>query len=237
MSDEKRYRQWGGNPKGNKEDPDSCVAEVADGGRSVLFHQCRRKRGHGTDGKYCKQHAKTEMSEADGESWCEKRKREGGEGFEYRLMHVTLNAADRIDQTLWERNMSRKDLADALGCRESDLGEMLNDPKDLSVSDLLGIAEVLGVELGYLFVEGPTGWTINTLVEARENATVKVGDLVHHGPTPPIKLLPGSTGEAEIKPLTGENATSGILSPEQKEMMSGLSPVAAIANWERKQDG
>lgn len=34
-----------------------CAAEVADGGRSVSFHQCRRKPGYGPDGLYCKQHA------------------------------------------------------------------------------------------------------------------------------------------------------------------------------------
>jgi len=31
---------------------------VADTGRSVLFHQCYKKRGHGPNGIYCRQHAK-----------------------------------------------------------------------------------------------------------------------------------------------------------------------------------
>lgn len=34
-----------------------CVERVYDGGRSVGFHQCTRKAGHGPDEKYCKLHA------------------------------------------------------------------------------------------------------------------------------------------------------------------------------------
>lgn len=52
----RRYRTWAGSPKGTKEDVTRCVATVADGGRSPLSHQCRRKRGHGKDGLFCKQH-------------------------------------------------------------------------------------------------------------------------------------------------------------------------------------
>ena len=33
-----------------------CAAMVPDGGRSVLFHQCARKNGHGPHGAWCKTH-------------------------------------------------------------------------------------------------------------------------------------------------------------------------------------
>jgi hypothetical protein len=53
----RRYGQWAGNPKGEEEDPTRCVKEVwpSDGWTP---YQCPRKRGHGPDGLYCKQHAK-----------------------------------------------------------------------------------------------------------------------------------------------------------------------------------
>ena len=54
----RRYNFWNGNPKGTKEDPEYCIEEVAEGGRSCLFRQCCRKRGYGPNGLYCKQHAK-----------------------------------------------------------------------------------------------------------------------------------------------------------------------------------
>lgn len=50
-----RYNQWAGNSDGNRYQPDLCAAEVPEGGRSMLFHQCYRK--HVADGLYCKQHA------------------------------------------------------------------------------------------------------------------------------------------------------------------------------------
>ena len=51
------YDQWVGNPKGIPEDAARCVAEVTD---FTGWHQrqCSRKRGHGPNGEYCKQHAK-----------------------------------------------------------------------------------------------------------------------------------------------------------------------------------
>ncbi len=58
MSELRIYRQWAGNPKGQKEDITKCIKSVPDGGRSCLSHQCMRKRGHGPDGLYCKQHGK-----------------------------------------------------------------------------------------------------------------------------------------------------------------------------------
>jgi hypothetical protein len=50
----RRYGQWAGNSKGWPEDKMRCITEVYEGiGRA---HQCPRKRGHGPDGLYCKQH-------------------------------------------------------------------------------------------------------------------------------------------------------------------------------------
>lgn len=45
------------NPKGIPEDPTRCVASVTD---FTGWHQyqCKRKRGYGPNGEYCKQHAK-----------------------------------------------------------------------------------------------------------------------------------------------------------------------------------
>lgn len=50
--------------------PERCAENVPEGGRSVGFHQCSRKPGHGPDGLYCKLHdpdrrkAKYEAEEA-----------------------------------------------------------------------------------------------------------------------------------------------------------------------------
>ena len=51
----RRYGAWAGNPRGYREDPKKCIAEVASG---FLFYQCSRKRGHGPREEFCKQHAK-----------------------------------------------------------------------------------------------------------------------------------------------------------------------------------
>jgi hypothetical protein len=50
------YCCWAGNPKGTPENTANCIEDVPDAGRSVLSHQCTRKRGHGEGGLYCKQH-------------------------------------------------------------------------------------------------------------------------------------------------------------------------------------
>jgi hypothetical protein len=54
---ERRYDQWAGNPKGIPEDKTRCIEEVTDFTGWHLL-QCRRKRGYGPNGEYCKQHAK-----------------------------------------------------------------------------------------------------------------------------------------------------------------------------------
>lgn len=55
-----RYGQWAGDLRGVPEDVMRCVVEVwPKDGRRIPW-QCLRKRGYGTDGMYCKQHAKKE---------------------------------------------------------------------------------------------------------------------------------------------------------------------------------
>lgn len=51
------YGAWAGRPQGVPEDVTRCVESVfAD--RDWIPHQCTRKRGHGPEGLYCKQHAR-----------------------------------------------------------------------------------------------------------------------------------------------------------------------------------
>ncbi len=64
--DNHRYGQCSWNRNGDPEDPERCVDEVfPDWTRSCSWasHQCRRKRGHGPGGLYCKQHAKEARGE------------------------------------------------------------------------------------------------------------------------------------------------------------------------------
>lgn len=55
---ERRYGQWAGNQRGQPENPKGCVKGVYPAHSQYIEHQCSRKRGHGPDGLYCKQHAK-----------------------------------------------------------------------------------------------------------------------------------------------------------------------------------
>ena len=50
------YGDWAGNPKGVPENMKRCAAEVSDE-VGWHHHQCRRKRGYGSDGALCRQHA------------------------------------------------------------------------------------------------------------------------------------------------------------------------------------
>ena len=52
----RKYGQWSGNPKGTLEDIKRCIVLISDN-YSWVRHQCSRKRGHGKDGLYCKQHS------------------------------------------------------------------------------------------------------------------------------------------------------------------------------------
>ena len=64
MTDERRYGQWVGNPKGRRQDPTKCIEEVWPSNGGWIPYQCTRKRGHGPDGLYCKQHAKQHTENA-----------------------------------------------------------------------------------------------------------------------------------------------------------------------------
>ena len=57
INGQRRYGCWAGNPNGKREDPKRCIEEIWPTG-SWIPCQCSRKRGHGPDGLYCKQHAK-----------------------------------------------------------------------------------------------------------------------------------------------------------------------------------
>ena len=68
----RRYGAWAGNPAGTPEDPFKCIEVVPDGYRSC---QCSRKRGHGPDGLYCRQHdpvAKAAKQAAQEAAWKKK---------------------------------------------------------------------------------------------------------------------------------------------------------------------
>lgn len=54
---ERRYGVWAGNKVGLPENSSRCIVEVPNA-VGWAHHQCFRKRGHGLDGLYCKQHAK-----------------------------------------------------------------------------------------------------------------------------------------------------------------------------------
>ena len=56
----RRYGRYG-----NPEDPKRCVVEVAERPHYIQRSQCSRKRGHGKDGLYCKQHAKQHAKEEE----------------------------------------------------------------------------------------------------------------------------------------------------------------------------
>lgn len=53
------YGRWAGSPGGHREDTKCCVEAVWRPG-AWQDSQCGRKRGHGFDGMYCKQHARME---------------------------------------------------------------------------------------------------------------------------------------------------------------------------------
>lgn len=49
--------------RGAPEDPARCVEEVWNGPRGMTSSQCSRKRGHGPNNEWCKQHAKQQKEE------------------------------------------------------------------------------------------------------------------------------------------------------------------------------
>jgi len=60
------YSSWSGDKKGVPEDVTRCIEEVPSNG-SWIPYQCRRKRGHGPDGLYCKQHGEKEQKHLEQE--------------------------------------------------------------------------------------------------------------------------------------------------------------------------
>lgn len=66
----RRYNKWAGNPNGHKEDVSRCIVSVTPNERGGFAHshQCNRKRGHGPDGLYCKQHDPAEVERRDAET-------------------------------------------------------------------------------------------------------------------------------------------------------------------------
>jgi hypothetical protein len=74
---EDKYGAWAGFPAGHKPNFALCCEEVSDNStRWPRYHQCSKKRGHGPDGAYCKQHdpevvkARRAASDARGqEAW------------------------------------------------------------------------------------------------------------------------------------------------------------------------
>jgi hypothetical protein len=63
INSELRYGLWSGRPQGQAQDPYRCIEEVWPTGGNWIPYQCCRKRGHGPDGLYCKQHAKKHTRE------------------------------------------------------------------------------------------------------------------------------------------------------------------------------
>lgn len=51
-------RIYGNSVFRKKEDTSRCIVGIIRGFMSDGYHQCGRKRGHGRDGLFCKQHAK-----------------------------------------------------------------------------------------------------------------------------------------------------------------------------------
>lgn len=62
MTDKRKrrfYGRWAGNERGFPEDTTRCIKSIFRDG-SFISSQCSRKRGHGPNGLYCKQHGKAQ---------------------------------------------------------------------------------------------------------------------------------------------------------------------------------
>ncbi len=57
----RRYGKWGGTPDGFPEVITHCIEQIRPTGQWIA-RQCGRKRGYGTRGEFCKQHAKKHAS-------------------------------------------------------------------------------------------------------------------------------------------------------------------------------
>lgn len=62
------YGRWAGNKRGIPENPEKCVWSVysPEVSRGMIDYQCKRKRGHGPEGLFCKTHAKMVKVKEDG---------------------------------------------------------------------------------------------------------------------------------------------------------------------------
>jgi len=58
MNEKRIYGAWAGDTKGRVEDESRCIEEVKAQEGWGHWYQCQRKRGHGPNELYCKQHAK-----------------------------------------------------------------------------------------------------------------------------------------------------------------------------------
>ena len=62
----RRYGRWAGNAVGQAEDVARCIEDVLQRPPHLpIFYQCDRKRGHGPNGEYCKQHGKKAQERID----------------------------------------------------------------------------------------------------------------------------------------------------------------------------
>ena len=57
------YGKWSWDENGEKEDKTRCIKAVFPDRPSFVTYQCKRKRGYGKNGEYCKQHAKEHTEE------------------------------------------------------------------------------------------------------------------------------------------------------------------------------
>ena len=91
------YGQWAGNPAGTPEDPRRCIEKINDP-NEWYSHQCKRKRGHGPDGLYCKQHnpeAITAKRAAEDARWVKERAKQD---YEVMLRRYNSECAALIEQ-------------------------------------------------------------------------------------------------------------------------------------------
>ena len=80
MDNPRVYGKWAVNSEGTPENTKQCIAVVWPESYCGHGKQCSRKRGHGKDGLYCKQHdperierIETEKTKAHEEKWAKKK--------------------------------------------------------------------------------------------------------------------------------------------------------------------
>lgn len=86
---QEKYGAWAGHPEGHPPDHTRCCEEITYYvGRWPKHKQCDRKRGHGPEGAYCKQHdpevvakRRSEKDQREREKWNERRYEFYGKSF------------------------------------------------------------------------------------------------------------------------------------------------------------